>query len=98
MSSKKGKPSKAHEDEELDEQVLQDLIDNVRRRRNELGYSQHEAARRAHLDLDYFPAFESGNRRNPEFRTLMKIARALETTLSALFTSPADGKLAGRKR
>jgi transcriptional regulator with XRE-family HTH domain len=58
---------------------MQPLADNLRRRATELGISHSEAARRAGLSERRYGNYIS-DRREPDLRTLLQIARALNTT------------------
>jgi transcriptional regulator with XRE-family HTH domain len=54
--------------------------------RNEVGLSQEDAAERAgNMDRAYYAGCEAGLR-NPSFKQLLRIARALKVPLSDLFT------------
>lgn len=60
------------------------LGDRVRILREQKGWSQQDLADRANLDSSYISLLETGRRKNPGFETLLKIARALGTSLSYL--------------
>lgn len=73
--------------------------DSVKARRNQLGFSQEELAERADLHRTYISDVERGAR-NVSLQSIVKLARALEISVSALFphTEDADtnnGKPAG---
>ncbi len=55
----------------------------IRQRRNELGISQEELAHRAGLHRTYIGDIERGNR-NVSLRNLIKLAKALDTTVTSL--------------
>ncbi len=55
----------------------------VARRRREIGLSQHELAERSDLHRAYIGGIEQG-RRNPTWRVLAIVARALDLPLSKL--------------
>lgn len=62
--------------------------DIVRNRRNHLGVSQEELAERAGLHRTYIADIERGVR-NPSLRTIDKVARALDVSISELFSAEA---------
>jgi transcriptional regulator with XRE-family HTH domain len=53
--------------------------------RNDAGLTQEDVAETADMDRAYFAGCEAGLR-NPSFRQLLRIARALKVPLSDLFT------------
>lgn len=58
--------------------------DRVRRLRERRNWSQQDLADKAELDSSYISLLETGRRTNPGLETLLKIARALETSISYL--------------
>ena len=70
---------------------------NLRRRAEELGISNAEAARRAGLSDRRYGNYVSG-RREPDLATLVRIAQVLETTPNALLGIDIPPKAAGRKK
>lgn len=62
---------------------LLNLGRNVKLRRQKTGLSQEEFSVKARLHRTYISQFEQG-RRNPTYTTLVKIAKALGTTLKEL--------------
>lgn len=64
----------------------------VAHRRNELGISQEELARRASLHRTYISDIERGAR-NPTLKTLSRIASALEMAASDLLKQAEDNYL-----
>jgi transcriptional regulator with XRE-family HTH domain len=67
------------------------LGEAVRRARVEAGLSQEQLADAAHLHVTHLGGVERGVR-NPNYATLVKLARALKTTPGVLVTR-ADGLL-----
>jgi transcriptional regulator with XRE-family HTH domain len=59
------------------------FITNLRNRRTELGLSQEAAALRASMDQSQYSRIERGEV-DPSIRTLTRVARAVESTPSAL--------------
>lgn len=57
----------------------------VRRRRRELDLSQEELAERAELHRTYVSSIERGER-NPSLENIEKLAKALDTSITRLFT------------
>jgi transcriptional regulator with XRE-family HTH domain len=57
----------------------------VRRRRRELDLSQEELAERAELHRTYVSSIERGER-NPSLDNIEKLAKALDTSITRLFT------------
>jgi len=60
---------------------------NLKGRRHELGLSQEEVAQRAGVDQTYISDLEMGKKR-PLIDSLANLATALDTTPSALLSSP----------
>jgi len=58
----------------------------VRKRRRELDLSQEELAERAELHRNYVSDIERGDR-NPSLENIHKLARALDMTVSQLFST-----------
>ncbi|MBD2741912.1 helix-turn-helix domain-containing protein [Coleofasciculus sp. FACHB-1120] len=58
----------------------------IRRRRRELDLSQEELAERAELHRTYISNIERGEL-NPSLETMEKLVKALDITVSALFTN-----------
>jgi len=56
---------------------------NIRKRREALDFSQETLAEKADLDQTYISGIECG-RRNPGVRNVVRIAKALELTVSQL--------------
>ncbi len=63
--------------------VLVKLGFNIRKRREELDYSQERLAERADLDQTYISGIECG-KRNPGIKNVARIAKALEITTAEL--------------
>lgn len=61
----------------------------VRIRRNKLGFSQEELADRAGLHRTYITDIERGAR-NPSLRTIERVAKALEVSISELFRDESE--------
>jgi transcriptional regulator with XRE-family HTH domain len=59
------------------------LAKAIRRRREELGWSQEELADRCGFDRTYISMLERG-RRNPSFLNLLKLSDGLEISVSTL--------------
>ena len=59
------------------------LAEAIRRRREELGWSQEKLADRCGFDRTYISMLERG-RRNPSFLNLLKLSDGLEISVSAL--------------
>ncbi len=57
----------------------------IRRRRRELDFSQEELAERAELHRTYVSDIERGER-NPSLENIEKLAKALNISISGLFT------------
>ena len=57
----------------------------IRRRRRELDLSQEELAERAELHRNYISGIETGTR-NPSLKNVEKLAKALDISISELFT------------
>ncbi len=57
----------------------------IRRRRRELDLSQEELAERAELHRNYISGIETGTR-NPSLKNIEKLAKALDISISNLFT------------
>lgn len=57
----------------------------IRRRRRELDISQEELAERAELHRNYISGIERGTR-NPSLKNIKKLAKALDISISSLFT------------
>ncbi len=57
----------------------------IRRRRRELDLSQEELAERAELHRNYISGIETGTR-NPSLKNIEKLAKALDISISELFT------------
>lgn len=62
---------------------LRTLTTNLRSRRAELGLSQEAVATEASMDQSQYSRIERGEV-DPSIRTLTRVARALQTTPSAL--------------
>lgn len=58
----------------------------IRRRRRELDFSQEELAEKADLHRTYISSIERGSR-NPSLENIEKLAKALNISVSALFTN-----------
>jgi len=58
----------------------------IRRRRRELDFSQEELAEKANLHRTYISSIERGSR-NPSLENIEKLAKALNISVSALFTN-----------
>lgn len=58
----------------------------IRQRRHELGISQEELAFRSELHRTYISDIERGSR-NPSLKNIEKLAKALDISISTLFTS-----------
>lgn len=56
---------------------------NIRRRRESLAFTQEKLAERADLDPSYISGIERGVR-NPSVTSIVRVAKALETTASEL--------------
>lgn len=65
----------------------QHLARNVRERRSQLKWSQHDLAAEASLRQGLISAIEVGSA-NPTFESLEKLATALGLTLSEMFAVP----------
>jgi len=63
--------------------LLKPLADEIRKRRESLGFSQEKLAERCDFDRTYISMLERGMR-NPSFLNLLKIARGLDITVSEL--------------
>ena len=63
--------------------VLATLGLNLRKRREELEYSQEKLAEKAGLDQTYISGIECG-KRNPGIKNVARIAKALRLTTSEL--------------
>lgn len=62
---------------------------NVRRRRQELGFTQEHVALEAGIDLTYMGGIERG-RRNPSLMVIVRIAAVLDVSPGALLeTGPS---------
>lgn len=68
--------------------LLRGLGSNVKRLREQKGWTQEALAGRAGLDRSYVAGIEAGLR-NPSTKALAKLARALGVTLSRLFEDVA---------
>lgn len=62
---------------------LQPLAEEIRRRREQLGWSQEKLADLCGFDRTYISMLERG-RRNPSFLNLLKLAAGLRTSVSEL--------------
>jgi transcriptional regulator with XRE-family HTH domain len=71
------------------------FANNLRRRAEELGISNAEAARRAGLSDRRYGNYVSG-RREPDLATLVRIAKVLETTPNALLGIDTPSKATGK--
>lgn len=60
----------------------------IKIRRDEIGLTQIEVARRAKMDQSAYNRIETGGRRDPAFSTVSRIADALETTTDDLRKRP----------
>jgi transcriptional regulator with XRE-family HTH domain len=58
--------------------INQDLIDFIKKRREELGLTQAELAKRAGIGQPYISKIESGVIRSPSSSTIDSLAKALE--------------------
>jgi len=65
------------------DQAIKTFARNILERRRKLGISQEKLALKAGLDRTYISGIEQ-SRRNPSLKNIAKIARALDTTPSAL--------------
>ena len=70
---------------------METFANNLRKRAEELGISNAEAARRADLSERRYGNYVSG-RREPDLATLVRIAQVLQTTPDALLGLAATGK------
>lgn len=64
--------------------------ERVLRLRERMGWSQSELAERSGLDASYISLLETGRRPNPGLETLVKLARALKTSISYLVGETDD--------
>lgn len=64
--------------------ITEELGNNIRKYRNELGLSQEKFAYQIEMDRTYFASIEAG-KRNVSIRNIKKIADGLGLTLSELF-------------
>lgn len=67
----------------MNSQVLIDLGQIIRQKREKLGLTQIEVAQRAKVDRNYIGMVERGER-NPSYLSLIKIANGLNTTVDKL--------------
>lgn len=65
-----------------------DLGARIRSRRKELGWTLEELAHRSRIHPTYLSGLEHGVR-NPSLKVIAAVARALETSLSELFSDSA---------
>jgi transcriptional regulator with XRE-family HTH domain len=63
---------------------------SIAARRNALGWSQNELARRAEVNHPTLYKIETGQRPNPSISVVVRIARALGTTAEALYGLERD--------
>lgn len=70
---------------------METFANNLRKRAEELGISNAEAARRADLSERRYGNYVSG-RREPDLATLVRIAQVLETTPDVLLGIATTGK------
>jgi len=73
-----------------EKRLQSNLGEAIRRERSSLGISQDELARRAGLHRTYISDLERGAR-NPSVGTILKIADALQVTVSELFQASESG-------
>ncbi len=60
------------------------ILDNIKKIRNEKGWSQEKLAREANVSYQTLIKIEQHRVRNPKLQTLIKIAKALDVTLDKL--------------
>lgn len=64
--------------------VSNNISDNIKKLRQERGYSLEKIARLADLSLNTVVKIESGANKNPTIDTLIKIAKALDVDVDHL--------------
>ena len=66
--------------------------DNLKKRRNELGLTQAEVAKKSYISYRGYQNIEAGNR-VPNVLSAQLIASALETTVDKIFPIHMDAKM-----
>lgn len=61
------------------------MENNIKQLRIEQGLSQKQLAKLSHLSLSYICHLENGSRKNPTFKTMVNIAKALNKDVNELF-------------
>jgi len=60
------------------------ILDNIKKIRNEKGWSQERLAREADVSYQTLIKIEQNRVKNPKLQTLIKISKALDVTLDEL--------------
>lgn len=61
------------------------MENNIKEFREEQGLSQEKLAELSHLSVGYICHLEKGNRKNPTYKTMVKISKALNRDVAEVF-------------